>query len=102
MFLNRRGFAPLTLVQRLRTSHGLPELRFLAGRFCKRRLVCHHCGYSMPPPEQCPKCEAKGSFVAVVPASNGWSRRRPSCFSGAPHPVLSSDLVDTMERLGRN
>ena len=65
----------------------------------KRRLVCHHCGYSMPPPEQCPKCEAKGSFVAVGPGVERLEQEAAELFPGARILVLSSDLVDTMERL---
>jgi primosomal protein N' (replication factor Y) len=65
----------------------------------KRRLVCHHCGYAMSPPEQCPKCEAKGSFVAVGPGVERLEQEAAELFPGARILVLSSDLVDTMERL---
>src|SRR5438552_12989327 len=65
----------------------------------KRRLVCHHCGYSMPPPEQCQKCEAKGSFIAVGPGVERLEQEAAELFPGARILVLSSDLVDTMERL---
>ena len=65
----------------------------------KRRLVCHHCGYSVPLPEQCPKCEAKGSFVAVGPGVERLEQEAAELFPEARILVLSSDLVDTMERL---
>ena len=100
LFLNRRGFAPLTLCNACGHRMACPNCdAWLVDHRFKRRLVCHHCGYSMPPPEQCPKCEAKGSFVAVGPGVERLEQEAAELFSGARILVLSSDLVDTMERL---
>jgi primosomal protein N' (replication factor Y) len=100
MFLNRRGFAPLTLCNACGHRMACPNCdAWLVDHRFKRRLVCHHCGYSMPPPEQCPKCEAKGSFVAVGPGVERLEQEAAELFPGARILVLSSDLVDTMERL---
>ena len=52
----------------------------------RRRLVCHHCGFSMPPPEQCPKCEAKGSFVAGRPRRRAAGAGGGRAVSGRAHP----------------
>ena len=95
LFLNRRGYAPLTLCSACGHRLACPNCdAWLVDHRFKRRLVCHHCGYSMPPPEQCPKCEAEGQLRRrSAPASSGWSRRRPSCFPDARILVLSSDLV---------
>jgi primosomal protein N' (replication factor Y) len=100
LFLNRRGFAPLTLCNACGHRMACPNCdAWLVDHRFKRRLVCHHCGYSMPPPEQCPKCEAKGSFVAVGPGVERLEQEAAELFPGARILVLSSDLVDTMERL---
>ena len=100
LFLNRRGFAPLTLCNACGHRLACPNCdAWLVDHRFKRRLVCHHCGYSMPPPEQCPKCEAKGSFVAVGPGVERLEQEAAELFPGARILVLSSDLVDTMERL---
>jgi primosomal protein N' (replication factor Y) len=53
----------------------------------------------MPLPEQCPKCEAKGSFVAVGPGVERLEQEAAELFPGARILVLSSDLVDSVERL---
>ena len=53
----------------------------------------------MPPPEQCPKCEAKDSFVAVGPGVERLEQEAAELFPGARILVLSSDLVESMERL---
>jgi primosomal protein N' (replication factor Y) len=100
LFLNRRGFAPLTLCNACGHRMACPNCdAWLVDHRFKRRLVCHHCGYSMPPPEQCPKCEAKASFVAVGPGVERLEQEAAELFPGARILVLSSDLVDTMDRL---
>ena len=100
LFLNRRGFAPLTLCNACGHRMACPNCdAWLVDHRFKRRLVCHHCDYSRPPPEQCPKCEAKGSFVALGPGVERLEQEAAELFPGARILVLSSDLVDTMERL---
>ena len=100
LFLNRRGFAPLTLCNACGHRMACPNCdAWLVDHRFKRRLVCHHCGYSMPPPEQCPKCEAKGTFVAVGPGVERLEQEAAELFPGSRILVLSSDLVDTVERL---
>src|SRR5258708_5174527 len=100
LFLNRRGFAPLTLCNACGHRMACPNCdAWLVDHRFKRRLVCHHCGYSMPPPEQCPKCEAKGSFVAVGPGVERLEQEAAELFPGSRILVLSSDLVESMERL---
>src|SRR3954454_11072504 len=67
-FLNRRGYAPLTLCRRCGFRLGCPNCdAWLVDHRFRRRLVCHHCGFSMPAPTQCPHCQAVDSLVAVGP-----------------------------------
>jgi primosomal protein N' (replication factor Y) len=100
LFLNRRGFAPLTLCNACGHRLSCPNCdAWLVDHRFRRRLVCHHCGYSMPPPQECPKCHAKGSFVAVGPGVERLEQEAAELFPGARILVLSSDLVDTVERL---
>jgi primosomal protein N' (replication factor Y) (superfamily II helicase) len=100
LFLNRRGYAPLTLCRacgfRLQCPHcdaWLVDHRF------KRRLVCHHCGFSMPPPVECPNCHATDSFAAVGPGVERLEQEAGERFPQARILVLSSDLVESIERL---
>ena len=100
LFLNRRGYAPLTLCRacgfRLQCPHcdaWLVDHRF------KRRLVCHHCGFSTPPPAQCPSCHASESFAAVGPGVERLEQEAAELFPGARVLVLSSDMVESIERL---
>ena len=60
LFLNRRGYAPLTLCRACghRFSCTICDAWLVDHRF-RQRLVCHHCGFSMPRPHQCPHCAAE-------------------------------------------
>ncbi|HZP76949.1 MAG TPA: primosomal protein N' [Pseudolabrys sp.] len=100
LFLNRRGYAPLTLCRtcgfRLQCQHcdaWLVEHRF------RRRLVCHHCGFSMPPPAECPKCHATESLAPIGPGVERLEQEAAELFPNSRILVLSSDLVESVEKL---
>jgi primosomal protein N' (replication factor Y) len=100
LFLNRRGFAPLTLCRACGHRMQCPNCdSWLVDHRFKRRLVCHLCGFSTPPPVQCPKCQATESFVAVGPGVERLEQESAELFPGARILVLSSDLVESVERL---
>ncbi len=100
LFLNRRGYAPLTLCNKCGFRLACPNCdAWLVDHRFKRRLVCHHCGFAMPPPEKCPKCEATESFVAVGPGVERLEQEAAELFPKSRVLVLSSDLVESVERL---
>jgi primosomal protein N' (replication factor Y) len=100
LFLNRRGFAPLTLCRTCGFRLQCPNCdAWLVDHRFKRRLVCHHCGFSMPPPAECPNCHATESFAAVGPGVERLEQEAAELFPGARILVLSSDLVESIERL---
>jgi len=100
LFLNRRGYAPLTLCRNCgyRLACQNCDAWLVEHRF-RRRLVCHHCGFSMPLPEQCPKCHAAASFVACGPGVERLEEEVAALFPDRRILVLSSDLVATVERM---
>ena len=68
LFLNRRGYAPLTLCRACGFRFSCPNCdAWLVDHRFRRMLVCHHCGFAMPHPANCPKCQAVDSYVAVGP-----------------------------------
>jgi len=100
LFLNRRGYAPLTLCRRCGFRLACPNCdAWLVEHRFRRRLVCHHCGFSMPPPPQCPHCQAADRFVAVGPGVERLEQEAAELFPGSRILVLSSDLVESIERL---
>ncbi len=58
LFLNRRGFSPHVYCENcgyvFRCEHCDITLTFHKHM---GRMICHYCGYSIPPPETCPNCE---------------------------------------------
>jgi primosomal protein N' (replication factor Y) len=100
LFLNRRGYAPLTLCRSCGHRMHCPNCdSWLVDHRFKRRLVCHLCGFATPLPPQCPKCQATESFVAVGPGVERLEQEAAELFPGARTLVLSSDLVESVERL---
>jgi primosomal protein N' (replication factor Y) (superfamily II helicase) len=100
LFLNRRGYAPLTLCRACGFRLQCPNCdAWLVDHRFRKRLVCHHCGFSMPPPAECPNCHATDSFAAVGPGVERLEQEAAELFPQARILVLSSDLVESMERL---
>ncbi len=100
LFLNRRGYAPLTLCRACGFRFSCPNCdAWLVDHRFKRQLVCHHCGYFKPRPAACPKCLAVESFVACGPGVERLEEEVAVLFPGARVIVLSSDLIATAERM---
>ncbi|MGN6750446.1 MAG: primosomal protein N', partial [Xanthobacteraceae bacterium] len=100
LFLNRRGYAPLTLCRACGFRFACPNCdAWLVDHRFRRQLVCHHCGFAMPHPPTCPKCGAAESFVPVGPGVERLEEEVRELFPDARLLVLSSDLVATIERM---
>ncbi|MDQ2705458.1 MAG: primosomal protein N', partial [Pseudomonadota bacterium] len=100
LFLNRRGYAPLTLCRACghRFACTICDAWLVDHRF-RQRLVCHHCGFSMPRPNQCPHCAAEESLVAVGPGVERLQEEAAALFPDARTMVLSSDLITSIETM---
>ena len=100
LFLNRRGYAPLTLCRACGFRFACPNCdAWLVDHRFRKHLVCHHCGFAMPHPAACPKCQAANSFVACGPGVERLEEEVRELFPQARVLVLSSDLVVSVERL---
>ena len=100
LFLNRRGYAPLTLCRTCghRFACTICDAWLVDHRF-RQRLVCHHCGFSMPRPRHCPNCAAEESLVAVGPGVERLQEEAAGLFPNARTMVLSSDLITSIETM---
>jgi primosomal protein N' (replication factor Y) (superfamily II helicase) len=100
LFLNRRGYAPLTLCRTCGFRFSCPNCdAWLVDHRFRRQLVCHHCGFFTPRPPSCPKCQASDSFVACGPGVERLEEEAAALFPQARIMVLSSDLIATAERM---
>lgn len=100
LFLNRRGYAPLTLCRACghRFACTICDAWLVDHRF-RQRLVCHHCGFSMPKPHQCPHCGAEESLAAIGPGVERLQEEAAALFPDARTMVLSSDLITSIETM---
>ncbi|MBB6308450.1 primosomal protein N' [Xanthobacter tagetidis] len=100
LFLNRRGYAPLTLCRSCGHRMRCPSCTaWLVEHRYRRRLTCHHCGYQAPVPEACPACGEKDSLVPVGPGVERLQEEVNALFPAARTLVLSSDLLGGVERM---
>ena len=94
LFLNRRGYAPLTLCRKCGHRFECPQCTaWLVEHRFKGRLNCHHCGFSMPPPAKCPKCSEPDALVACGPGVERVAEEVQERFPEARVALLSSDLI---------
>ncbi len=94
LFLNRRGYAPLTLCRACGHRFHCPNCSaWLVEHRFTGTLDCHHCGFRQPQPEACPACETEGSFAACGPGVERLAEEVDGAFPGARWAVLTSDTV---------
>ena len=92
IFLNRRGYAPITLCRACGHQIGCDhcDARMVEHRFLKR-LMCHQCGETKPMPTRCPSCDAVDRLSAVGPGVERMGEEVTALFPEARIAVLSSD-----------
>ena len=94
LFLNRRGYAPLTLCRGCGHRIECPQCSaWLVDHRLARKLQCHHCGFSTPPPGDCPECGAEDAFVACGPGVERLSEEAGEAFPGSRLALMSSDAL---------
>ena len=100
LFINRRGFAPITLCRACGHQVGCDDCdaRMVEHRFLKR-LVCHQCGATKPVPTACPACAVEGRMAAVGPGVERLAEEVAARFPDARLAVLSSDLFGSARAL---
>ncbi len=94
LFLNRRGYAPLTLCRACGHRLECPNCTaWLVEHRLLGRLQCHHCGHSENLPALCPQCGAAQSFVPCGPGIERLSEEVAARFPAARLGVMSSDTL---------
>lgn len=94
LFLNRRGYAPLTLCRTCGHRLGCPNCQaWLVEHRFGRRLECHHCGYRIPMPTACPECGDDDGLAACGPGVERLSEEAMALFPDARLEVVTSDTL---------
>ena len=99
LFLNRRGYAPLTLCRNCGFRFQCPNCSaWLVEHRFSRRLACHHCGHETPTPEACPECGEPDCLVACGPGVERIADEVAELFPDARLAIATSDTLGTPER----
>lgn len=94
LFLNRRGYAPLTLCRACGHRMECPRCTaWLVEHRARRILACHHCDHVEPLPESCPACSAEQSLTAIGPGIERITEEAHDLFPEARVLVMSSDMT---------
>ncbi|KVK70311.1 primosome assembly protein PriA [Agrobacterium sp. TS43] len=94
LFLNRRGYAPLTLCRVCGHRFQCPQCSsWLVEHRFRNQLQCHQCGHSEPTPDHCPECGTFDHLVACGPGVERIAEEVEKHFPEARTIVLSSDLM---------
>ena len=100
LFLNRRGYAPLTLCRACGHRFQCPDCSsWLVEHRFRGQLVCHHCGHRERRPEACPECGTLDHLVACGPGVERIAEEVAEHFPDARTIVLSSDILGGVRRL---
>jgi len=98
LFLNRRGYAPITLCRSCGKGIECPQCSaWLVEHRFRRQLVCHHCGYTEPPALACKNCGVADNWVACGPGVERLAEEAHTLFPEARVELFTSDSLMNRE-----
>ncbi len=99
LFLNRRGYAPLTLCRNCGFRFQCPNCTaWLVEHRLSSRLACHHCGHETAPPPACPECGEPDCLVACGPGVERIADEVREILPEARVAVVTSDTLNSPEK----
>ncbi|MCX2560926.1 primosomal protein N' [Acetobacter farinalis] len=106
LFLNRRGYAPLTLCRACGHRMECPHCTaWLVEHRNRKILSCHFCDHTEPMPETCPSCGAEQSLTPIGPGIERITEEARHLFPDARILVMASDTLGgpaaTAEAVGK-
>jgi primosomal protein N' (replication factor Y) len=97
-YMNRRGYAPLTLCRACGHRMRSPDSdSWLVEHRYSGRLVCHLTGFSIPKPKACPECQTPDSFTSIGPGVERIEEEVREFFPQARIEIFSSDTTPNGE-----
>ena len=100
LFLNRRGYAPLTLCRHCGFRFACPNCSaWLVEHRLSRRLACHHCGHATGTPDTCPECGEPDCLVACGPGVERIADEVSEILPEARVAIATSDTLNSPEKI---
>ena len=100
LFLNRRGYAPLTLCRHCGYRFQCPNCTaWMVEHRLTHRLACHHCGHVVPAPRFCPECKEEDSLVACGPGVERIADEVKALWPQARTAIVTSDTLFSPARV---
>jgi len=101
-FLNRRGYAPLTLCRACGQSINCPDCdAWMVTHRLRGHLLCHQCGREAAIPAACPHCGETDRLAVCGPGVERIGEEAAQLFPTARIEILSSDLASGPGELRR-
>lgn len=95
LFLNRRGYAPLTLCRSCGARLECPQCTaWLVEHKKSGRTFCHHCDYGGRSPDKCPTCDVVDTLVPIGPGVERIAEEVEAKYPDARVMILSSDTTE--------
>ncbi|MCL2473889.1 MAG: primosomal protein N', partial [Alphaproteobacteria bacterium] len=96
LFLNRRGYAPLTLCRGCGARLSCPHCSaWLIAHKSSNKLRCHHCDYNIVLPKICPECKAEDKLAACGPGVERIAEELYAKLPSARTAIMASDVINT-------
>lgn len=96
LFLNRRGYAPMTLCRKCGHRFCCPHCSsWLVEHKSKGKLLCHHCEYSASTPKACPECKSENTLAPCGPGVERIEEEVKNAFPNARAMLMTSDNLTT-------
>lgn len=100
LFLNRRGYAPLTLCKTCGHRLMCPGCTaWLVEHKRHNALRCHYCDFTKPIPASCPECKTEAPFIPCGPGVERIHEKITELFPEARCEVLTSDTASTAKQI---
>ncbi len=94
LFLNRRGYAPVTLCKTCGKKYDCSDCDFhLVLHKSKNQLICHHCGHHERPTIECKFCGEKDSLIGLGAGVEKLAEEVRNSFPEARIALVTSDNV---------
>ncbi|PIR37126.1 MAG: primosomal protein N' [Alphaproteobacteria bacterium CG11_big_fil_rev_8_21_14_0_20_39_49] len=100
LFLNRRGYAPLTLCRECGFRFKCPDCSsWLVEHKSFKKLMCHHCGFNRHIPEQCPECNKEDRLVSCGPGVERIVEELQDSFPTARICLMTGDNITSSKQV---